>query len=283
MLVCTANGWPAPEVEWLQNGLPIPSQSGVVSESSNAVSVTVSARLTWNRYFQNLDAGSYECVVRKPNTSVPVTSQTVQLVAGNSTSAQPPLTCSVHEQSVYFEIRVLSTSCRLWDDEQGLVIADEFHSDLLSVVRTECDCQVEGSDLEVLGSPQCSSKVEGAAVFHSHIETSSRVQTELIFCALFSWLQKSPQIRIDQQFREVDVSCPLQASSSPTLQSEECVVPSSPTVELTVVASVAGAAVLILAVLIMSLAIYCVASCCHNRKKRCATVHVDDHTYSRSV
>ena len=280
--MCTADGWPAPEVEWLRDGEPISNNSGVVSESSNAVSVTVSARLTWNRYFQSSDAASYECVVRKPNTTVPVASQAVQLIAGNSTSVEPPPSCSVQERSVYFQIRVLGTSCALWDDVQALGIAEELREDLVSVVRTECGCQVDQNDLEIIGLPQCSSKMNRAAVFHGHIETSSRVKTEWIFCAISSWLQKSPRIRISEQFREVDASCPFRAESSPTVDGEECVVPTSST-ELIAVASVAGAAVFILIVLILTLAVYCLAWYCYNRKRRCATVHVDNCTYDRLV
>lgn len=93
-LVCTARGWPAPEVEWHKDGLPLPRDFGVVSEPS-AMSATVSARLTWTREFMNSDAGSYECVVHKPNTEVALTSQVVQLNAGPPAPNQPSVTTPV--------------------------------------------------------------------------------------------------------------------------------------------------------------------------------------------
>ena len=80
--MCTATGWPAPEVEWQKDGQPLQASRGVISESC-AMLATVSARLTWIRGFVSSDAGRYACVVSKPNTVVPVTSQTVQLQAGS--------------------------------------------------------------------------------------------------------------------------------------------------------------------------------------------------------
>ena len=129
-LVCEARGWPVPEVEWQKNGQTLTSYGGVVSEP-NAMSATVSARLTWTREFLDSDAGSYQCVVRKPNTDIAVTSQTVQLKAGAVSTSEPPLSCSVQEQSVYFQIRVLGTDCENWDEAQKANTASEFRDELL--------------------------------------------------------------------------------------------------------------------------------------------------------
>ena len=220
VLVCTARGWPAPEVEWLKDGQPLQGSRGVLSESSTMVA-TVSARLTWISEFAILDTGRYECVVRKPNTVVVVTSQTVQLKAGAETPSGTPPSCSVNEQSVFFQIRVFGTECA--SAILSPHIAAEFHDELVNVIKTECNCQVTESELEMLGSPQCSSKVNGATVFRGKIETLSQSRTEQLFCALFSWQQKSPLILIDDHLRAVDNTCSLKASSS--YDSEECVAP----------------------------------------------------------
>ena len=212
-LVCTANGWPAPEVEWQKDGQRLPSSYSIVSEASAMVS-TVSARLTWIRKFVSSDAGSYQCIVRKPNTVVPVTLQVVQVIAG---AVVPPGTlppCSIKEQLVFFQIRVFATECTTWGTWLSSKIASEFRNQLVSIIKTECTCLVSKSVLELLGSPQCSNKVTGAAVFRGKIETSSQSETEELFCALFSWQQRSPLIQINDQLRVVDDSCSLEASSS---------------------------------------------------------------------
>ena len=271
-LVCVASGWPVPEVEWWKDGLALPTSDGVVSETIS-MSATVAAELTWTRYFQSSDSGSYECVVRKPNTAVPLRSQTVQLTARNTTDTEEPMACSINKQLVSFQIRVLGTNC------QSVQTVDEFRNELLSIVTTECACQINENELQVLGSPQCSSKVEEAVVFRGQIETDSLSRTEQIFCSLFSWQQRSPLIRIDNQFRAVDSSCSLEASGSVT--SEECVAPSPSGFGTTGIASIVVVAVVLIFYIV--LLIVSLACCYYKRRKRNTRVHVDNHTYSRSV
>ena len=240
------------------------------------MSVTVSAKLTWTRYFQSLDSGSYECVVRKQNTTLPLKFQTIQLTARNSTEIiKQPMTCSSNKQLVFFQIRVLGTSCQTAQTING------FHSELLSIVTSECGCQVSENELQVLGSPQCSSKVEEAVVFRGQIKTDSLSRTEQIFCSLFSWQQRSPLIRIDNQFRAVDSSCSLEASGS--LTSEECVAPSPSGFGTTEIASIVAVAVFLIILLVIVLLIVSLACCYYKRRKRNTRVHVDNETYSRSV
>ena len=244
------------------------------------MSATVSARLTWTSGFTDSDAGNYECVVHKPNTEVPLTSQVVELKAGPPAPTLPPMSCSVEQQSINFQIRVLGTSCDSWEGVQGEDIANE----LLSVVRTECDCTVEDSSLEVTGSAQCSGEVNGAAVFRGRIEATSQQDTESIFCTLFSWQQKMPLIRVNDQLRTVDTTCSLRASNSPN--SEECVAPvDSPgfgPVQIAItVGAIVGTAILVVAVLII------VLINCYCRRTRSKDFSIDvegtDHTYSRLV
>lgn len=280
-LVCAAKGWPAPEVEWHKDGLSLPRDSGVVSEPI-AMSATVSARLTWTREFTDSDAGSYECVIHKPNTEVALTSQTVQLNAGPPAPTLPPLSCNVEQQSIDFQIRVFGSNCDSWEGVRGEDIANE----LLSVVRTECGCEVEDSSLEVPGSAQCSEKVDGAAVFRGKIQTNSQQDTEQIFCTLFSWQQKTPLIRINDQLRTVDTSCSLRASNSPN--SEECAAPvDSPSAFGTVqIAITIGAITGFILVLVVVLLIILIGCCyCHRTGSKDFSIDVEgsDHTYARLV
>lgn len=285
-LVCAANGWPAPEVEWQKNGEPLLSSSGIVSESST-MAATVSARLRWSREFHSSDAGSYECVVRKPNTVVPVDSRSVQLKVGPSSITGAPLDCSIDQTSVFFQIRIFGTDCKNWEGALSTQIAADFRDEILSVVQTECSCQVDENDLEVLGSPQCSSDVDGAAVFRGQIQTTSKRRTELAYCALFSWQQRSPLIRINGQFRAVDSTCSLQASGS--LDSQECAAPGGQSsFGMLEIAYIIGAAALALVVLVLVLLICVIVCYCYQRSGRKGAFDIDaaestDHTYARLV
>ena len=282
-LVCTADGWPAPEVEWQKDGQTLLNGSGpgVVSESDTFAS-TVSARLIWSREFNSSDVGSYECVVRKPNMLDTLDARVVQVkIASTMTVQAPPVTCSIDQTSVFFQIRVLGTDCTSWGGSLSSQIAADFRNIILSVVRTECGCQVDGSDLDVLGSPQCSNQKEGAAVFRGRIETTSQRRTELAYCALFSWQQKSPLIRINEQFLAVDSSCSLEASGS--LDSEECVrPPTAPSSQLTTALSIAAVTVALILALVIVLITICVWQK-RSRKRRFSSQTDATDVYSRLV
>ena len=135
------------------------------------------------------------------------------------------------------------------------------------------------------GSAQCSSEVNGAAVFRGRIEARSQQDTESIFCTLFSWQQKTPLIRVNDQLRTVDTSCSLRASNSPN--SEECAAPEDSSsfgpVEGAITGAVIGtAALLVLLVILIIILIYC-----YRRRTGSKDYSIDvegtDHTYSRLV
>ena len=256
--MCEARGWPTPEVEWQRNGQTLSSDGGVVSESSTmSATVTVLARLTWTREFLDSDAGGYQCVVCEPSTNVSITFQTVLLKGGNS---NPPITsCSAQELSVYFQIRVFATDCESWKGALAADIASEFHNELLNTVKTECgSCELDDGDLQVLGSPQCSSKVNRAAVFRGQIQTGSQANTQPIFCALFKWQQRSPLIQINDQFHAVDDSCFLRASS---FNNEECISPDEPQASIDVNEIAAIVAGILLILLLLVTVVSCVCWC----------------------
>ena len=280
--MCTANGWPVPVVEWHKNNVPVPSNGGIVSEST-ATSSTVSATLRWTRGFLESDAGSYQCVVYKQNTDIPIASQNVQVNARLSTTV-PPTTkpCSVQQMSIHFQIRVFATNCESWREAQRAEITSEFHNELLSVVRTECNCTFEDGSLQLSEQAKCSSKVNGAAVFRGRIETNSQLDTEWIFCSLFSWQQKSPLIRISDQLRAVDINCSLEASGSS--DSEECALPTdaAPILGLVEIVAIAGGGAGFILLLMIVLLICCLGYCCCYRRRRKGKLDPkDDHIYTR--
>ena len=278
-LTCTATGWPAPVVEWHKDNVPVPSNNGIMSESITA-SATVSARLTWTRGFAESDASSYQCVVYKQNTDIPIVSQNVQLTARLSTTVPPTSqSCGVQQAAIQFQIRAFATNCEGWGEAQKEEIASEFRTELLSIVRTECNCAFEDSSLQKSAPAQCSSKVEGAAVFYGRIETGTQGETELIYCSLLSWQQKSPLIRIDGQLRAVDRNCSLEASSSSN--SEECVAPteSAPILRLIEIAAIAGGGAILVLLSAICLVICCLVCCYRRRRGKFNTK--DDHIYTR--
>ena len=270
-------------VEWHKNNVPVPSNNGIVSESI-ITSATVSARLTWMREFAETDADSYQCVVYKQNTEIPVVSQTVQLNARLPITISPTSqSCSVQQTSIHFQIRAFATNCESWGEAERAEIASEFRNELLSVIRAECSCTFEESSLQELESAQCSSKVNRAVVFRGQIETLSQRETELIFCSLHSWQQKSSLIRIDGQLRAIDTNCSLEASGS--LNSEECAPPtdSTPILGLIEIVAIAGGAAVFILLLVIILLICCLAYCRYRRGRKGKFDTKDDHTYTRYI
>ena len=275
--MCTTTGWPVPVVEWHKNNVPVPSNNGIVSESTT-ISSTVSATLKWTRGFAEFDTGSYQCVVYKPNNDIPVASQTMQLNAQLPTTIPPTSQpCSVQQTSINFQIRAFATNCEAWGEAQRAEIGSEFRDKLLNIVRSECNCTFEDSSLQTSGPAQCSTKVNGAAVFRGWIQTNSQRETEQIFCSLLSWQQKSPLVRINDQLRAVDNSCSLEASSL-IISTDECIGPrlqDSQTIEIAVIAGVVVFTLVVSSLVLLLVLITCIY--CRRSKK--STKGENDHIY----
>ena len=222
-LVCVAQGWPAPKVEWRREGQLLPSDSGIVSESITTFA-TVTAILRWTTKLLSSDGGNYECLVRKPDTLSPTPLQSISLRVAISNSSVGGMFCDFEGSlSVLFQLRVLGTNCKRWEEEgTNSIITEKFKEDLLTIIQTQCNCEVGERDLAIVGSLECSPKVARAAVFRGQIQTALSTQTRLTYCALFEWQRGSPLIRVNSELVAVDSSCPFKASSA---SSEECVVP----------------------------------------------------------
>ena len=304
ILVCAANGWPIPDVEWQKDGFALPTDSGVISESTVATSnsdasasVTVLARLTWTREFRSLDAGNYKCIMRQRNTSLRAASQSVELkvetVTMYTVTDYPWYSCGVSGRLVHFQIRIVGIDCQNWMMSQKEHISAQVHRELLSAVKSECTCVVGDNELQLIGVPQCSVQMDNAAVFYGRIETNSLAKTKLIFCALSWWQQTSPQLPIDGRFQAVDSSCSMEAS--PT-QNEECAPlgPMAPKMNIKEILAIAGGTGSFITVVILLITITCCIGCycqSHTRKVNrsnrdgavCATNRVTqgNHTYDQ--
>lgn len=225
ILVCTAKGWPTPDVEWQKDGFSLSRESGIISEYNIvATDMSMLTRLMWTREFRNSDEGEYECILHQRNTSLKAASQMIELkaVTVHTVGDLPWTMCrsSVDEHVMYFQIRILGVECQTWMKSQKERIATQVQHELLSGVEYECNCAVDDRELQLIGMPQCSVQIDDAAVFHGVIQTNSLEKTRLIFCALSFWLESSAQLQIDGRFQAIDSNCPMEASET---LNEECV------------------------------------------------------------
>ena len=282
VMVCTAEGWPTSDVEWFRDGLPLSNDSGILSElvetTTNSTDSVVLARLTWTREFKTLDAGSYECVVHQRITGLRGTSQSVQLKADTTTDTTATdrqwSLCGVSERSVYFQIRIVGLDCQDWMKSLKELITAQVHKELLGIVRSECSCAIDDTELLVVGLMQCygSARTNNAsASFSGLIQTNSPLKTRLIFCALSWWQQRSPQLRINGRLQAVDSSCPMEASS--TLRASERCVSSTPTTSsdntMKLIVTIAGGLGGFIAVVILLITISCFVGCyCRSHAKK---------------
>ena len=303
VLVCTAKGWPIPDVEWQKDGFSLLRESGIISESnivaSSGSDVSVLARLTWAREFKYLDEGEYQCIVRQRNTSLRAASQSVELeaetVTTHTVADHPWIMCgsSITEHLVYFQIRIVGVDCHRWMKSQKEGIATHVHQELLDAVEFECSCSIDDKELQLVGVPQCSVQMDNAAMFHGLIQTNSLEKTRLIFCALSVWLEGSPWLQVDGRYQAVDSGCSIEASE--TLLTEECVplgpmTPSASGTNVKETLVIAGGIGGIIMIVILLITIVCFIGCYCQLRTRNMKRQTDggtngvaqgDHTYDQ--
>lgn len=279
ILVCTAKGWPIADVEWQKDGFSLSRESGIISEYSTVATsnsdMSVLARLTWTRKFRNSDEGEYECILRQRNTSLlKAVSQMIELkaltVTVHTVGDLPWTMCrsSINEHTVYFQIRIVGVECQTWMKSQKERIATQVHHELLSAVEYECNCAVDDRELQLTGVPQCSVRMDDAAVFHGVVQTNSLEKTRLIFCALSFWLESSAQLQIDGRLQAIDSSCPMEASE--TLNEEcvpiETVIPSGNNVKE--ILAISGGIGGFMMIVILLITIVCCTGCYYQSRPR---------------
>lgn len=212
VLTCLTIGFPI--VEWLkitENG-----QERILSSIRNNT-LFVSAKLIFWNGLESNDAGSYVCSAKSDRYSSKTTAFTLMV------SETPPLDlppCLGNDTiPVYFQIRVLDTSCRMWQEYQKESIRIQFSrliNSLLPILCEECTFD----NLVITEGPTCSSKIASAALFRGNIITNATIElTKEVFCALSSWQQLGSTIAVNNSLHQVDRTCDLRIAS---LEEPEC-------------------------------------------------------------
>ncbi len=267
VLTCSGFGWPPPQIEWVVAG-EMPTET-----TSNTEQVPfVSARLAISQFAEG-DVGNYSCIVRAQDGSGKSHVETVTLMLNSNpvTSERPTPECAVTSASMQFQLRVLEADCdNLINSQNTQVIAGDIQNELLNVISTECmSCLAMIGSISISVTPSCSEAVQGALLFSGTISTGSPQSTETAFCALDSWIQSRPLMRVSNALYSVDDSCALASGGS----SAECVLLSTTTGEsndvvismtlLIIICACAG----VLFLLVVAIIICCCCCFCRNRKK----------------
>ena len=207
-VTCLAFGSPPPRVRWLkldQTSLP----PGIVSSENGDGSGMVSATLTWEREFEDSDAGDYFCLAESSDRTKSDTDTIVISSESDTTTDPTPVTCSVDASSVFFQIRVLATDCQQWSPEDKLRVATLFRDEIVEVITLGCGCDVQTENIAIL-STECSAVIQNAVVFQGRVESASVTLTSSAYCALEAWQTSSPLVILDGDIHSVDAGCTLQ-------------------------------------------------------------------------
>ncbi len=221
VLTCSGFGWPPPQIEWVVAG-EMPTET-----TSNSEQVPfVSARLAIFQFAEE-NVGNYSCIVCAQDGSGKSHMETVTLTLNSNpvTSERPTPECAVTSASMQFQLRVLEADCdNLINSQNTQVIAGDIQNELLNVISTECtSCLAMIGSISISVTPSCSKAIPGAFLFSGTISTGSPQSTKTAFCALDSWIQSRPLMRVSNALYSVDDSCVLASGGSST----ECVLPTT--------------------------------------------------------
>lgn len=197
-LTCLAFGFPEPPIV---NWLKITNTGRQTMLSSNSLHGGdprfVSAQLIFQNGFTRNDEADYVCSTQSSNTN-----STVFGIRQGQQSRAPAL-CSFNSTLVFFQIRVIDTSCRGWDENLKQRVASQF----LRLLKGLSLLPTSSSNIVLTQDPVCSNNVENAVLFRGVI-TDIRVQpTREIYCGLKSWHELGPTILINDSLHHVDRGC----------------------------------------------------------------------------
>ncbi len=217
VLTCSGFSWPPPQIEWVVAG------EMLTETMSNTEQVPfVSARLAISQFAEE-NVGNYSCIVRAQDGSGRSHVETVTLMLNSNpvTSDHPTPECAVTSASMQFQLRVLEADCdNLINSQNTQVIAGDIQNELLNVISTVCmSCLAMIGSISIYVTPSCSKAIPRAFLFTGLISTGSPQSTETAFCALDSWIQSRPLLRVRNALYSVDDSCVLASGGSST----ECV------------------------------------------------------------
>ncbi len=226
VLTCSGFGWPPPHIEWV-----VPGEMVIVTTSNTKQVPFVSARLSISQ-FAGKDVGNYSCIVHAQDGSGRSHVETITLTLNSNpvTSDRPMPECAITSANMQFQLRVLEADCDhlINSHHNTQVKTGDIQNELLNVISTECmSCSAMIGSISISVTPSCSKAIPGAFLFSGIISTGSPQSTETAFCALDSWIQSRPLLRVSNALYSVDDSCTLASGGSST----ECVLLSTTTGE----------------------------------------------------
>lgn len=206
----------------------------------------ISAVLRFERGFRITDAGMYTCIVQGNVTSQ---SGVITLEQTETAVTTERMECKLNSATAYFQIRVLSTSCSLWDASTLRVTEANLVDAVTVSITSQCrDCDPGSAEIVITNRTAC---IKGAALFKGRI-TSSPAQTKLLFCELQEWQRTGPIIHLTNDrtlLFQVDRACTVKSES---LTSSKCSMDSSNS--STLLAFSSGAVLFLVIVIISSIA-----------------------------
>ena len=225
VLTCTAVGWPPPILSWLSNfnnqdlGL---LQTKFSHDTDSDVSGYPSQSLQFIGGVARVHAGDYICYVTGHDSNTTESVLITLEVSRKGIPKERQAPCPVKLVTVYFQLQVLDTECLSWQQNRTEKTAEIAKEALIGGIISLCDgCETFiGDSIVISHGPLCSKALTGATVFRGEITTTDAIITSKALCALTVWYQSSPLIRINDEFKFLDLGCSLVVKS--LLSSSSC-------------------------------------------------------------
>lgn len=221
ILTCIATAWPLPlTVGWVSSAMNLSSLSTRILDTRFVLTT-----LRFDSGFKITDVGSYTCVVMGESTSQ---SRTVKLVHTIRTVTTERIECQVNTDKLFYQIRVLNTSCNTWSRSLMRLTESNLRDTVTSAITSQCgNCDPSSTAVVVTNQTACSNSVNRAALFRGTITSTTIAQAKLFFCEFQEWQQTGPAIYLtsnDPLLFHVDRECTLKSES---LTGSECSVGTS--------------------------------------------------------
>lgn len=220
VFTCIASGMPPLSVEWVKDGLNVPTRFTSEISSSTENIPFVSSVLTFPYGFNTTDNGAYKCVVQDNTDTFQSKAVTLEHTSEQEPTIDPADMCQVNTTTAYFLISVLDTPCTEWNTAQKENITATLLRVLVGVATTQClDCVVSDDTLVLTAGPACSEVTENAAVFRGTVSTLDASLSKAVLCALNRWLVTGPivQLQRDKNYF-LDRGCLFQLPSPTSLE-----------------------------------------------------------------
>ena len=216
-MTCNAFGWPPPSYRWLppEDSRTIERQTGLFT----------SIDLSFPSGFMQSDEGAYACILNRNDTlqQFHPGSESISLLATTERQSPTSKPCKVTSPTIFFQHRVLTRDCLEWSERTKRDIASNFIFVLIGGVLSQCpNCSSgNGNDGTITTKgPTCSQEKPGAALFTTTISNEALGRTEAIFCALRTWWELEPLVKINGELWQADGDCVIYING--TGGEEEC-------------------------------------------------------------